>query len=184
MRTSGVFVWLFNAPVLCLLGLIKHRVDSAQLTAPKEVIATLGGSVTVSCWYDLTFRGNTKYWCRGSTYELCGIVVKTPKNRANDRVFIADDKEVGVFSVTMTLLRESDEDMYWCVIAKSGRNVHAGVRLHVSHAATTPTTTSLILTPPGISLWAVLRWILLLAMLGCLVGTHMAVRRINAAGDI
>lgn len=124
---------VFSASLLCSWWLIMHRVTSAQLIAPKEINTTRGGSVMVSCMYDREFRENSTYWCRGPVYELCIIVVKTSRNRQNDRVFITDDKEAGVFHVTMTLLKESDENMYWCVISKSGRDIHTGVRLHISH---------------------------------------------------
>lgn len=123
----------FAAPVFCLHWLAKHTVDSAQLSAPGEVTGAYGGSVTVSCQYDHQFRERTKYWCKGPIYELCAIVVKTPKERLSDRSSIADDKEAGVFTVTMTSLRESDENMYWCVIARPGKNVYTGVRLVISH---------------------------------------------------
>lgn len=127
-------LFVFSAPLLCLWWLIMHRVNSTQLFAPKEINTTHGGSVTVSCMYDLELRESTKYWCRGRVYDLCKIIVKTPRNRPSDRFFITDDKEAGVFHVTMRMLQESDENMYWCVISKSGRNIHTGVRLHVSHA--------------------------------------------------
>uniref|UniRef100_A0A3B5AXN0 Immunoglobulin V-set domain-containing protein n=1 Tax=Stegastes partitus TaxID=144197 RepID=A0A3B5AXN0_9TELE len=84
---------------------------------------TYNGSVTISCQYSLQFKEYTKYWCKGQVYELCTIIVKTPKVRQNDRSSIVDDKEAGVFTVTMTLLQKTDEDMYWCVIARHGRNI-------------------------------------------------------------
>lgn len=123
----------FAAPVLCLLWLSKHAVGSLLLSAPKMVTGAYGGSVKVTCQYSSVFRENTKYWCKGRTYDLCTIVVKTPRNRSSDRNFIEDDKEAGVFTVTMTFLNDYDEDKYWCVIATPGRNVHTGVRLHISH---------------------------------------------------
>lgn len=132
-----LFVFLhFAAPVLCLFGLTKHAVESVQLSAPKEVTAAYGGSVTVSCQYNPRFREYTKYWCKGQRYELCAIVVKTPKDRPSNRSFIADDKEAGVFTVTMTSLKESDQDMYWCVIARHGRNIYTSVKLCISHTET------------------------------------------------
>eukprot|EP00064_Thunnus_orientalis_P016872 superscaffoldBa00003439_g16944 len=112
-----------------------HTVDSDQLSAPGEVRAVNGGSVTVSCQYDHQFRDNTKYWCKGFVYELCVIIVKTPRNRINDRFSIADDKEAGIFNVTMTSLRQSDQDVYWCVISRLGRNVYSRVKLAISKAA-------------------------------------------------
>uniref|UniRef100_A0A3B5ANZ3 Immunoglobulin domain-containing protein n=1 Tax=Stegastes partitus TaxID=144197 RepID=A0A3B5ANZ3_9TELE len=94
-----------------------------QLSAPEVVTGTYNGSVTISCQYSLQFKEYTKYWCKGQVYELCTIIVKTPKVRQNDRSSIVDDKEAGVFTVTMTLLQKTDEDMYWCVIARHGRNI-------------------------------------------------------------
>ncbi|XP_045912304.1 CMRF35-like molecule 1 [Micropterus dolomieu] len=177
MKTSGIF---FIAPLLCLFWLTKHAVDSAQLSAPGVVTAAYGGSVTVSCQYDHQFREYTKYWCKGRIYELCTIVVKTPKNRHSDRSSIADDKEAGVITVTMTSVRESDQDMYWCVIATPGRNVYTGVRLRVSHTVitTTPANSS---PQDEILWWATLRWILFILMLCCLVSTHIIVWRIKTA---
>lgn len=128
-------VWDFAGPAFCLLlWIIQHAAESLLLSAPEVVKATNRGSVTVPCQYDLQYKENTKYWCKGKIYEFCRIVVKTPKKRFNNRTFIADDKEAGVFSVTMTSIRQSDEDKYWCVIATSGRNIFTGVSLLVSQA--------------------------------------------------
>ncbi|KAK5613158.1 hypothetical protein CRENBAI_000494 [Crenichthys baileyi] len=90
MRTF--FACTSCVPLLCLLLLMKDKVDSVDLLAPEKVTATHSG-------------------------------------------------EAGVFTVTMTSLKESDEDKYWCVISRSGRNVYKGVRLVITQKATTPTTT-------------------------------------------
>ncbi|KAK2851716.1 hypothetical protein Q5P01_007992 [Channa striata] len=162
MRITEVFAVVFNAPAFCLFCLMKDTVGSLQLSAQETVTASYQGSVTVSCQYDQKFRENTKYWCKGPIYELCRIVVKTPKNRPSDRTSIADDKEAGVFTVTIHSLTKGDEDMYWCVIARSGRNIHTGVRLQISHTVLTPspTPTKSSLGNYEISWWATLRWIL------------------------
>lgn len=120
-----------------MLWLSKHAVGSLLLTAPKVVTGAYRGSVKISCQYNFVFRENTKYWCKGRVYDLCSIVVKTHGNQSSDRSFIKDDKEAGVFTVTMTTLNDYDEDKYWCVIATPGRNVHTGVRLHISHTGIT-----------------------------------------------
>uniref|UniRef100_A0A3Q2Q9P8 CMRF35-like molecule 7 n=1 Tax=Fundulus heteroclitus TaxID=8078 RepID=A0A3Q2Q9P8_FUNHE len=185
MRTSSFFASRIWVPVLCLLLPIKDTVDSVDLLAPEKVTATHNGSVKVACQYDLQFKRNTKYWCKGPIYDLCGILVKTPKNRPSDRFFIADDMEAGVFTITMTLIRESDEDVYWCVISRSGRNVYKHVKLVVTQAATTPATTiSSFLAQQERSLWTALRWIFFLVMLGCLAMTHVVVWRMKAPRNI
>lgn len=132
-----IFFPLFAAPVFCLLYLMKHTVDSLYLSAPKEVVGTYGGSVKVTCHYNLRFKNYTKYWCKGRVYDLCRIVVKTPRNRLSDRSSIADDRAAGAFTITTTSLGDSDDDVYWCVIATSGKNVHSRVRLRISHTGMT-----------------------------------------------
>ncbi|XP_076598071.1 CMRF35-like molecule 1 [Chaetodon auriga] len=184
MRTSGILLGFFHAPVLCLFWLTKHAVDSVLLSAPEVVTAAYGGSVTVSCQYDNQFRERTKYWCKGKIYEFCSIVAKTPRSRPCDKCSIVDDKRAGVFTVTMTSLTEKDEDMYWCVIARPGKNVYTGVTLRVSHPVTRSTTTtptnSSPVTQDELSWWATLRWILFILMLCCLVSTHIFAWRITA----
>nr|XP_020467560.1 CMRF35-like molecule 1 [Monopterus albus] len=181
MRTP----FFLNATVLCLFWLTKHRVDPFQLSAPKVVTAAYGGSVTVSCQYNNRYRENKKYWCKGQIYELCRIVVKTPMKQSSDRSSIIDDKEAGVFTITMTSIGESDQDMYWCVIATSGRNIHTGIKILVSHTVVTPpTTTQVTMEHDKISWWVTLRWILFVLMLCCLVGTHIAVWRTKAAKTV
>ncbi|PWA31642.1 hypothetical protein CCH79_00006563, partial [Gambusia affinis] len=161
---------------------MKNKVDSADLLAPEEVTASPGGLVKIACQYDLQFKERPKYWCKGSIYELCSILVKTTRKTQRDRFFIADDREAGIFTVTMTSLMESDEDKYWCVISRSGRNVYKSVRLVITQTATTPSTTkSSFLTQQETSLWASLRWFLFLVTLGCLAMTHVVVWRMEAS---
>ncbi|XP_034066931.1 CMRF35-like molecule 1 isoform X2 [Gymnodraco acuticeps] len=182
MKTSGISLGFFNAPFLCLFWLrAEHSVDSVRLSAPEVVTGAYGGSLTVPCQYGHKYREYTKYWCRGPIYELCDIVVKTPRVRSSDRSSIADDKIAGVFTVTMSSLRESDEDTYWCVLARPGRNIYTGVRIHVSQPAIRTTTPTTILERYEMSWWATLRWIVFILMLCCLVSTHIAVWRIKIA---
>ncbi|XP_056898108.1 CMRF35-like molecule 3 isoform X1 [Takifugu flavidus] len=176
MRISDFFC----GPVLCVFWL-PVGTDPARLSAPEEVTAALGGSLTVSCRYADTYRDHTKYWCKGKTYELCHIVVKTPRNRPSSRAFIEDYKQKGFFTVTMTSLEERDEDQYWCVISTSWRNVHTGVRVRISHAVTTRSTSTLTPSAPvtQCSWWPVLRWILFILLLCCLISTHIFEWRIT-----
>ncbi|XP_019720643.1 CMRF35-like molecule 3 isoform X1 [Hippocampus comes] len=166
------------APLLFILWLPKQSAVPDELKAPKVVRGAFGESLTVPCRYQPQFRNNTKYWCRGPIYELCKIVAKTPKQRNHDRWSIADDKEAGVFIVTMRALRPSDKDMYWCVVARPGRNIFTGVKISLSNKVITPTST----VPENSSetneaktwWWEPLRWILFLTMLFSLVSTHLA----------
>lgn len=136
----------FAAPLLFILWLPKHSAVPDELKAPKVVRGAFGESLTVPCRYQPKFRNSTKYWCRGPIYELCKIVAKTPKQRNHDRCSIADDKEAGVFIVTMRALRPSDRDMYWCVVARPGRNIFTGVKISLSNKGTPARQESYMLT--------------------------------------
>ncbi|KAM3617730.1 uncharacterized protein V6R79_010331 [Siganus canaliculatus] len=188
MRTSGILLHLFYAPGLCLLWITKHAVGTVQLSGPAEVIGANGGSVTVSCKYNQRFRDYTKYWCKGVIYDLCTIVVKTPKNRPNDRSFIVDDKVAGVFTVTMTGLTKSDDDKYWCVISRHGKNTYTGVRLRVSDTVITTTIPTTSSPPPtegeACTWWVPLRWIIFILLLCCLATVHIVVWRMRSTKKI
>uniref|UniRef100_A0A3Q4B9T1 Ig-like domain-containing protein n=1 Tax=Mola mola TaxID=94237 RepID=A0A3Q4B9T1_MOLML len=178
------FVSFFHlaTAALCLFWLTKPAVESVQLWSPEVVTAVYGGSVKVLCHYDPEFSKHTKYWCKGKIYDFCTIVVKTPRNRQSARNFITDDREKGFFTITMTYLDHSDEDMYWCVIAQTGRNIYTGVRLFISNAGnySDPILFLFVL----ISRWPVLRWILFIVMFCGLVPTLMLARRIKTTGKI
>ncbi|KAF0035709.1 hypothetical protein F2P81_011021 [Scophthalmus maximus] len=112
MKITGIFVGFLDATLLCLVWLKEPTLASGQLTAPDVVVAAAGGSVTVACRYGYGYRRHTKYWCKGPVYETCAILVKTPRNRPSDRASIVDNSKAGVFTVTMTSLRDDDEDVY------------------------------------------------------------------------
>ncbi|AWP10340.1 putative CMRF35-like molecule 3 [Scophthalmus maximus] len=149
MKITGIFVGFLDATLLCLVWLKEPTLASGQLTAPDVVVAAAGGSVTVACRYGYGYRRHTKYWCKGPVYETCAILVKTPRNRPSDRASIVDNSKAGVFTVTMTSLRDDDEDVYWCVVATFGINPHTRVKLLVSHTGTVLYCTPLycIITP-------------------------------------
>uniref|UniRef100_A0A665VLW7 Immunoglobulin domain-containing protein n=1 Tax=Echeneis naucrates TaxID=173247 RepID=A0A665VLW7_ECHNA len=163
-----------------------------SLSAPENVTGGYGGSVEVSCQYDIRFRENTKYWCKGPLYILCEIILKTPRNRDNMKDSITDDKEAGVFTVTINSLSKKDEDRYWCVIAKEGKNIYAPVKLIVSPTGTlqlilhqnTPLSTSITEKSQNIVWWDTLRWILFILLLACLVSMHIALWRMKSAKKI
>lgn len=127
----------FSGPVLCVFWL-PVGADLAPLSAPDEVTAALGGSLTVSCHYADIFRDQAKYWCRGEAFKQCHILVTTWGIPPSSRALIADYKQRGFFTVTMTSLEERDEGKYWCAIATQLRSVHRGVRVRISHAGRRP----------------------------------------------
>lgn len=89
------------------------------LRGPAEVSGFPGGSVEVPCEYEPKLVDANKYWCRGSSWFSCSILVQTtaPGDKARrDRVSLQDDPTRHVFVVTMANLSMEDGDQYWCGI--------------------------------------------------------------------
>ncbi|XP_074463789.1 CMRF35-like molecule 7 [Larus michahellis] len=89
------------------------------LQGPKEVSGFPGGSVEVPCKYKPELADANKYWCRGSSWFSCSILVQTttPRNEVLwDRVSLRDDPVHHMFVVTMENLTVEDSDQYWCGI--------------------------------------------------------------------
>ena len=89
------------------------------LQGPAEVSGFPGGSVEVPCEYTPELVDANKYWCRGSSWLFCSILVQTtaPGDKAwGDRVSLQDDPTQHLFVVTMENLTVEDGDQYWCGI--------------------------------------------------------------------
>ncbi|XP_076209822.1 uncharacterized protein LOC143167824 isoform X1 [Aptenodytes patagonicus] len=89
------------------------------LQGPAEVSGFPGGSVEVPCEYEPELVDANKYWCRGSSWFSCSVLVQTtaPGDEAQgDRVSLQDDPTRHVFMVTMENLTVEDGDQYWCGI--------------------------------------------------------------------
>ncbi|XP_036373585.1 polymeric immunoglobulin receptor-like [Megalops cyprinoides] len=90
-----------------------------------------GGSVTIPCFYDQKYKDHVKYWCKGSMWSLCSIIVRsTDPQRA--QVSITDDPAQQVFTVTLRNLEKWESGSYWCGVrvgwkAEDRANVHLNV---------------------------------------------------------
>ncbi|KAL4645984.1 hypothetical protein GN956_G9737 [Arapaima gigas] len=147
---------------------VSEAVKWSGISAPPMLTGSLGAPITVRCQYDLLYKDHPKYWCEGAFYELCRIVVKTTEPRENDKASIQDDRENGVFTVTMKALQWRDGRQYWCVVSRKGRNIFAGVFLKIVEEENiiTAKPEEDSKTPDG---WSVLRWIMFAALLACSV---------------
>ncbi|MBN3312444.1 CLM3 protein, partial [Atractosteus spatula] len=91
-----------------------------------------GDSVTVECQYSPNFRDSDKYWCRGDNWFTCKILARTNEGRsAQTRVYISDDRDQNVFTVTTHSLQWEDEDVYWCGIKQVGLDIMEQMQLTV-----------------------------------------------------
>ena len=92
-------------------------------------------SVSIKCSYRGESTGNDgKFLCMGQQLSSCdkgGVKVSSEKNRTG-RFSLSDDAPAGVFTVTITDLREEDSGTYWCGEESFGSSIYTEVHLHVS----------------------------------------------------
>ncbi|XP_012861717.2 CMRF35-like molecule 1 [Echinops telfairi] len=135
---------------LCFLG-------SSAIWGPSNVSGPEGGSLSVLCGYDATFKTYNKWWCRGAVWRPCQILVQTTGSEQEvkkDRVSIRDNHKNLTFTVTMEKLRKDDADVYWCGIQRTGTDDGVQMTVSVDPApttvpTTTTTTTSTVPTTPA-----------------------------------
>uniref|UniRef100_A0A670KGW6 Ig-like domain-containing protein n=1 Tax=Podarcis muralis TaxID=64176 RepID=A0A670KGW6_PODMU len=99
-----------------------------------EEIATEGRSTTITCFYDMEYRFDNKYWCRGSSRTSCDILGETNKFvkwNYKSRLTLLDNRK-GVFWVTMHQLTEDDSGTYWCGIERPFADIMTSVKLKVN----------------------------------------------------
>uniref|UniRef100_UPI00398E70D4 CMRF35-like molecule 2 isoform X2 n=1 Tax=Pristiophorus japonicus TaxID=55135 RepID=UPI00398E70D4 len=137
MSAHGEFTHQKQARTMELIALLilTSVSSSCQLSGPKNVVAELGGSVTVDCRYDMSYKDNDKQWCKGKYYLSSSVVVSTDQPEKGG-VSLTDNKTQGIFSVTMDHLTKSDEGTYWCVIVQPTfqANEKFSIELKVSEA--------------------------------------------------
>lgn len=113
------------------------------VTGPEEVHGYEQGSLTVPCQYASRWKDYSKYWCRGSGWSSCEILVETDASERlvkKNRVSIRDDQTHFIFTVTMEGLRMSDAGIYWCGITKAGYDHMFKVHVSINPATQAPTT--------------------------------------------
>lgn len=140
-RRGDQTMWQFSA----LLFLFLPGCITAQnpVTGPEEVIGHEQGSLTVRCRYASGWEDYSKYWCRGSGWRSCKILVETDASERlvkKNRVSIRDDQTNFIFTVTMEDLRMSDADVYWCGITRAGRDPMFKVHVSIDPAPESSTT--------------------------------------------
>ncbi|XP_004709367.1 CMRF35-like molecule 5 [Echinops telfairi] len=113
---------------------------SSALWGPSAVSGPEGGSLSVQCGYDATFKTYNKWWCRGAVWGPCQILVQTTGSEQEvkkDRVSIRDNHKNLTFTVTMEKLREADADVYWCGIQRTGTDDAVRMTVSIGPAPTT-----------------------------------------------
>uniref|UniRef100_A0A3B3RBP2 Ig-like domain-containing protein n=1 Tax=Paramormyrops kingsleyae TaxID=1676925 RepID=A0A3B3RBP2_9TELE len=83
-----------------------------SVSSVRRVTVQSGGSVTIPCLYEDTYKNHVKYWCRGREWQSCTPIVRTDSPQKKGDVSIRDDPDQRVFTVTMNNLTTEDADYY------------------------------------------------------------------------
>ncbi|XP_061477787.1 CMRF35-like molecule 5 [Rhineura floridana] len=108
---------------LSLLGWLLFLGCASVLTGPKALSGFLGRSLSVMCQYDAGYLDYHKYWCKGTFWSDCHVVVETRGSEAEvkaSRTSIKDNQARLEFTVSLRNLTQQDAGGYWCGIAKAG----------------------------------------------------------------
>ncbi|XP_061472052.1 CMRF35-like molecule 1 isoform X2 [Rhineura floridana] len=120
---------------------------ASVLTGPKALSGFLGRSLSVMCQYDAGYLDYHKYWCKGTFWSDCHIVVETRGSEAEvkaGRTSIKDNQTRLEFTVSLKNLTQQDAGGYWCGIRKAG--VDPGFSVDITVLLEPPTTTIAITT--------------------------------------
>nr|ABC86795.1 modular domain immune-type receptor [Raja eglanteria] len=150
-----------------LYFMITFSVTNAALSGPRAVNGTEGQSVQITCTYDRFYSNFPKYWCKGSDWSRCTILVQTigrNMTTSDGRISITDDTKVREFSVTMEHLTLNDEGWYWCGIMRVFIDLRSRVKLNIIEN-TSPAKDIWKHNTNYYVIWNIMRWIFLVILL-------------------
>ncbi|XP_066508983.1 polymeric immunoglobulin receptor-like [Hoplias malabaricus] len=108
--------------------------ESESVKTLKNLAVKRGGSLTIPCFYDVKYKSNPKYWCKGYYWSSCGIVART---NTRGRTSVTDYPTQNMFTVELNILQDSDSGDYWCAVEiKGGSDDSHYLYLTVSAAPT------------------------------------------------
>ncbi|XP_028660062.1 polymeric immunoglobulin receptor-like isoform X3 [Erpetoichthys calabaricus] len=106
-----------------------------SLTTEDNVFAWEDGTLTIPCHYNkMKYKSHVKYLCKGYNWNTCSIVAQTDNQSTESKIRIHDDKEKGIFTVTLNRLKTQDTDSYYCGIEIYGPDEGAYLHLKVTPA--------------------------------------------------
>ncbi|CAJ1080427.1 uncharacterized protein LOC109977750 isoform X2 [Xyrichtys novacula] len=101
-----------------------------SLTTVSKVPVKIGGSITVPCLYESKYKNHVKYLCEGYYWNYCSYAVKTNQQKRPAEFSIFDDKQQGVFTVT---IKSQKNLYYWCAVEiKNGNDTGVFFQLSVT----------------------------------------------------
>ncbi|XP_072567737.1 polymeric immunoglobulin receptor-like, partial [Paramormyrops kingsleyae] len=109
-----------------------ERADSVSSVG--RVSVQRGGSVTIPCSYEDSYKTHVKYWCRENySSDPCTPIVRSDSPQKKDEVSIRNYPDQSVFTVTMNNVTAGDSGYYWCGVEISrGPDVGTWIQLSVT----------------------------------------------------
>ncbi|XDV33966.1 hypothetical protein PO909_004193 [Leuciscus waleckii] len=117
--------------LLSTLVLLLGVQGTNSLWTVKKITAQSGGSVTIPCHYHLLHKDLPKFWCKGKIWVTCMTMRSTNQEKRTGISFYNSPDEL-VTTMTMTNLRSSDSNRYWCAVRKPGSNARTSLELTVT----------------------------------------------------
>ncbi|XP_073677600.1 polymeric immunoglobulin receptor [Garra rufa] len=90
-----------------------------------------GGSVTIPCHYHRRHKDFQKFWCKGKNWLTCLTMRPTNQGTRTGISFDNSPDEL-VTTMTMTNLRSSDSNRYWCAVKIRGSYTRTSLELTVT----------------------------------------------------
>uniref|UniRef100_A0A3B1KKP1 Immunoglobulin V-set domain-containing protein n=1 Tax=Astyanax mexicanus TaxID=7994 RepID=A0A3B1KKP1_ASTMX len=106
---------------------------SFLIVAGRVMIGYEGDVVQIRCPYASNYKQHLKHFCKENEEEEClteqnEVKVSSERNRRG-RFSLSDDTSSGIFTVSITDLREEDSGTYWCGEESSGSAIYTKVHL-------------------------------------------------------
>ncbi|XP_077051036.1 uncharacterized protein LOC143701557 [Siphateles boraxobius] len=117
--------------LLSTLVLLLGVQGTNSLWTVKKITAQSGGSVTLPCHYHRLHKDLPKFWCKGKNWMICLTMRPIDQEKRTGISFYNSPDEL-VTTMTMTNLRSSDSNRYWCALKKLGANVRTSLELTVT----------------------------------------------------
>ncbi|XP_049325497.1 polymeric immunoglobulin receptor-like [Astyanax mexicanus] len=120
--------------------LMKYLSNELKVIMKQElrVIGHQALNASINCISSRTIdsekKNNVKVFCMGKHPSICdeyGVRVSSERNRRG-RFSLSDDASSGIFTVSITDLREEDSGTYWCGEESSGSAIYTKVHLQVT----------------------------------------------------
>ncbi|XP_016311408.1 uncharacterized protein LOC107665155 [Sinocyclocheilus anshuiensis] len=117
--------------LLSTIVLLLGALGTNSLWTVSKITAQSGGSVTIPCHYHQLHKNLEKLWFKGKNWLTCLKLRPTNQEKRTGISFYNSPDEL-VTTMTMTNLRSSDSNRYWCAVKIRNTFVRTSLELTVT----------------------------------------------------